>query len=125
MLLYYCFIFRISGYQSEFCLCEAGINPKQFKACVAYEAHLARFASEKYSELGVDISPIVELETNSLVFGVDDVSFLQKICTNFGDHMPRGCVHYSNQTDSFLAQKAVAHFDRACQKEFPIEDESL
>nr|AEA76327.1 530_247_1 protein [Mamestra configurata] len=115
------------GYPSEYCLCEAGINPEFFKTCVAQEGYLASSASSRFSELGINITPIVDLELleNSTVYGVDDVSFLQKICTIFGDRVPRGCVHYSNQTDSFLAQKALAQFDRACQNEFPIANEPV
>ncbi|CAH2055627.1 unnamed protein product, partial [Iphiclides podalirius] len=80
------------GTPSEICLCETGIDLARFRHCVLTKGSLASFASSKYSQLGIDASPVVEIGPRNTVFEVEATWFLKKICTIFGDNLPRGCV---------------------------------
>ncbi|KAJ8721052.1 hypothetical protein PYW08_006517 [Mythimna loreyi] len=72
-------------YPGEYCLCEAGIAPEYFKQCVANGGFRVGLASERFSELGINISPVIDLGANNTVFGLDDIALLKKICTIFDD----------------------------------------
>ncbi|XP_022823773.1 uncharacterized protein LOC111354508 [Spodoptera litura] len=104
------------GKQSEYCLCETGIDPKKFKQCVASGGSMASSAAAKFSQLGVDTTPIVEIGPRGTVFGVDDTLYLKKICTIFGENQPRGCLKPfdCNQTEVYPDKKALAQFDKTC-----------
>ncbi|XP_075982289.1 uncharacterized protein LOC142980664 [Anticarsia gemmatalis] len=108
------------GNLSEFCLCESGVDREKFKKCVANKGSLAGQAAAKFSQLGIEVTPIIELGSKSTVFGVEDEWYLKKICTVFGDSLPRGCVKpfACNQTMTVQASRAVAHFDSCCQNEW-------
>ncbi|CAH0718910.1 unnamed protein product, partial [Brenthis ino] len=80
------------GNSSESCLCATGIDPKKYKHCVLTKGNYASLSSSKYSQLGIDASPIVEIGYKNTIFEVSDSWYLKKICTIFGDNLPRGCV---------------------------------
>ncbi|KAJ8721050.1 hypothetical protein PYW08_006515 [Mythimna loreyi] len=111
------------GYPSEYCLCEAGVDPEHFKQCVLSGSSIAGEASWGFTSLGVNETPVVDLMgVNNTVYGTDDVTLLKKICELY-HYVPRECTHYSSQTEGFLEQKALAQFDRQCFNEFPFEVE--
>ncbi|KAJ8721049.1 hypothetical protein PYW08_006514 [Mythimna loreyi] len=111
------------GYPSEYCLCEAAVDPEHFKQCVVSESSIAGEASWRFTSLGVNETPVVDLRgVNNTVYGTDDVTLLKKICGLY-DQVPRGCINYSSQTEGFLEYKALAQFDRQCFKEFPLDDD--
>ncbi|KAJ8721053.1 hypothetical protein PYW08_006518 [Mythimna loreyi] len=111
-----------NGYPGEYCLCEAGVDPENFKRCVGHGGYIAGQASERYSSYNINESPLIDIGDGTVLYGLDDISLLKKICTHFGDNPPRGCIHPSDQADSFLEKKALAQFDRACRKEFPFDE---
>lgn len=118
------------GNQSEKCLCESGISPELFRRCVQAKGQWASFAAHKYTQLRLDASPVVEIGPKNTVFGVSAEWYLKKICTIFGDNLPRGCVKpfgCCNSTTEAFTGKGVAHFECYCNKfctVTPSENES-
>ncbi|XP_068622899.1 uncharacterized protein [Battus philenor] len=81
------------GNSSDQCICDTGIDVQKFKHCVFTKGSLASFAASKYSQLGIEASPVVEIGPRNTIFEVDDKWYLKKICTIFGDNLPRGCIN--------------------------------
>ncbi|XP_072945693.1 uncharacterized protein [Epargyreus clarus] len=106
------------GNSSECCLCETGIDPNRYRQCVLTKGSLASLSSSKYSQLGIDARPVIEIGYKNTIFGVDDTWYLKKICTIFGDNPPRGCVRPfdCNGTETYSEKSGVVQFD--CQKYF-------
>ncbi|XP_050355713.1 uncharacterized protein LOC126776896 [Nymphalis io] len=104
------------GNPTEVCLCEAGIDPHKYKHCVLTKGNYASLSASKYSQLGIDASPIIEVGYKNTIFGVDDSWYLKKICTIFGDNPPRGCRRplSCNGTEVFSDRKGVVNFDCSC-----------
>ncbi|KAH9631299.1 hypothetical protein HF086_003735 [Spodoptera exigua] len=77
---------------------------------------MASWAAAKFSQLGIDTTPIVEIGPKSTVFAVDDSWYLKKICTIFGENQPRGCLKPfdCNQSEVYPEKKALAQFDKVC-----------
>ncbi|CAH4000544.1 unnamed protein product [Pieris brassicae] len=101
------------GTSSNTCLCESGIDPQKYQHCVLTKGFYASFASNKYSQLGLDASPVIDVGYKNTVFGVDENWYLKKICTIFGDNPPRGCTEpfACNSTSEFSRKKGVASFN--------------
>lgn len=104
------------GKPSEGCLCSSGINPEYFRDCVLSKGYLAKEAALKYSKLRIDASPVVEMGPKNTVFEVAPNWYLKKICTIFGDDLPRGCVKpfACNGTSESFGKQGVSHFN--CEK---------
>ncbi|XP_034836349.2 uncharacterized protein [Maniola hyperantus] len=114
------------GNPSEVCLCASGIDPQKYKHCVLTKGNYASRASAKYSQIGIEASPIIEIGYRNTIFGVDDNWYLKKICTIFGDNPPRGCIKpfsCTNSTKIETDRKGVVNFDCAsCQVNVTIVD---
>lgn len=106
------------GKPSEECLCNSGINPDNYRNCVLTKAYLAKDAALKYSQLRIDASPVVEMGPRNTVFEVAPSWYLKKICTIFGDDLPRGCVKpfACNGTSVIVAKQGISHFNCDCRK---------
>lgn len=105
-----------SGTNSEVCLCESGIDPQTYQHCVLNKGFYASLASAKYSQLGLDACPVIDVGYKNTVFGVDENWYLKKICTVFGDNPPRGCIKpfACNSTCEFSERKGVTSFNCNC-----------
>ncbi|CAK1588924.1 unnamed protein product [Parnassius mnemosyne] len=113
------------GTSSEVCLCETGIDPQRFRRCVLTKGSLASFAAAKYTQLAIDASPVVEIGVKNTIFEVDDHWYLKKICTIFGDNLPRGCIKpfSCNFTETEYEISRSNHIDCSrCRTEmYPVE----
>ncbi|XP_052744515.1 uncharacterized protein LOC112055927 [Bicyclus anynana] len=107
------------GKPSQICLCESGIDPEKYRHCVLTKGNYASRAAAKYSQIGIEASPIVEVGYKNTIFGVDDSWYLKKICSMFGDNPPRGCIKpfsCDNSTIVITDRKGVVNFDCDCAK---------
>ncbi|XP_032523151.2 uncharacterized protein LOC116774513 [Danaus plexippus] len=104
------------GNPSDKCLCETGIDPEKYRICVQNKGSYAGISSAKFSQLGLDISPVIEIGYRNTIFGVEDSWYLKKICTIFGDNPPRGCVKpfSCNNTNIESDRKGLAVYN--CEK---------